>query len=133
MHISGAAWFYQKKDCNIDDLPDELKGRKLMGVCIHPKYGGYFSARAVVITKDIMDKPACLPTDVLTNTSDISKLLIEMNTNWKAGLWRDIHPVEMEYSQQAKIYFNTIPKLRSSLINEIRVHNRIISDKPVSQ
>ena len=137
MHVSGAAWFYQKDDCCIDNLPgipqfvpnfrfltkfsifgqifdfwsnfrflikflifdqilflvwtelrhthlpDSLKHRKLMGVCVHPKYGGYFSARAVVMTNETVEKPVCSPVNVLTNKSDITRLLVEMNTNWK--------------------------------------------------
>jgi len=54
-----------------------------MGVCVHPKYGGYFSARAVVMTNETVEKPVCSPVNVLTNKSDITRLLVEMNTNWK--------------------------------------------------
>lgn len=131
MHVSGAAWFYQKKDCNVDALPEDLQGRNLMGVCLHPKYGGYFSARAVIITTEklceVVKKPIC----VMDDKRDISKLLIEMNKNWQAGLWREVHPVDLTYSDQAKVYFNTIPKLRSSLIDEIRNHGQIVSKQPV--
>ena len=62
-----------------------------------------------------------------------TKVACPIKNGVKAGLWRDIHPAEMKYSNQAQIYFNTIPKLRSCLIEEIREHNKIISDRPITE
>jgi methylmalonic aciduria homocystinuria type C protein len=128
MHISGAAWFYQKDDCDPDELKKHnLKDKKVMGVCIHPKYGGYFSARAVVITnQEIADNELNQPVKTLVDEKEISKILIELNKNWKAGLWRDGFGTEnttvdnQKYSEEAQIYFNTIPSERKPLIDQIR-------------
>ena len=50
-HVSGAGTYYQQKDINPDQLPEKLKNRKLMGACIHPQFGGFFSIRAAIITE----------------------------------------------------------------------------------
>ena len=127
MHVSGAAWFYQKKDCDIEKLPPHLQDRKLMGVCLHPKFGGYFSARAVVLTNQPVDRPISPPIKMIEDKETVTKLLTEMNDNWQEGRWREMIPVKERYSRQAAIYFNTPPKSRGKLIQAIKLCGEIKS------
>lgn len=119
MHVSGCAWFYQKKDCNLELLPPDLRSRNLLGVCLHPDFGGYFSARAVVFTDDPEIQPK-KPVKDLIDENEIAKLLTEMNSDWRAGRWRDFGSVKEKYSAEALEYFNTKPKERKNIIERLR-------------
>jgi len=119
MHVSGCAWFYQKQDCDLELLPSDLRDQKLLGVCLHPEFGGYFSARAVVFI-DIPDIPVKKPVKILSEKREISKLLEEMNSNWRAGRWRDFGIPTKKYSSEALEFFNTKPKERNIIIERIR-------------
>ncbi|GIY39137.1 hypothetical protein CEXT_470651 [Caerostris extrusa] len=48
-HASGAAYLYHPNSMNISD---EQK-KKMFGVCLHPKYGGWFALRAVAFFENI--------------------------------------------------------------------------------
>ena len=87
-HVAKAGVYYQQCDIDVEQLPEKLKKRKLMGCCIHPQFGGFFSIRAAVVTDS---------TDQLTNSSSgdldrlstdhATQLLIELNTDWQKGLF----------------------------------------------
>ena len=97
-HVSGAALFYQTEDSNQDNLPDHLKNKKLMGCCIHPLYGGYFSMRAAVITKSEEKIEINKPEKTLS-VKEINNLLVEFNTDWTAG------EIQLEFSISLFGYF----------------------------
>ena len=132
-HVAGAAAFYQKSDCDQTRLPDNLKDKKLMGCCIHPLYGGYFSMRAAILTKSEEKVIPTMPPKTLTR-DEIKDLLIEFNTDWTAGRylldlfgitsctgkWRDYGKPIDKYSSTALEYFNTIPSKRKPLIDKIK-------------
>ena len=46
IRIAGAAYYYQQSD--VEDPTWQLN-RKMFGVCIHPKYGGWFAIRGILI------------------------------------------------------------------------------------
>ncbi|XP_074893087.1 cyanocobalamin reductase / alkylcobalamin dealkylase isoform X1 [Buteo buteo] len=83
-HVAGAAYYYQRKDVKLD--PWEKK-KKIYGVCIHPKYGGWFAIRGLLLFPDIQD-----------------------------GRYRDIIEVKERYSEEQKAYFATPPAERFRLL-----------------
>lgn len=119
-HVSGAAYYYQKID--VEDQPWEE--RKIYGVSVHPKYGGWFAFRGTMIFKDLL-----VPTlekkkvvDKLTNEQKIS-LLEKFNYHWQDWSYRDVFPVEEKYSDLQKKYFDTKPADRFKLVEEIQQGN----------
>jgi methylmalonic aciduria homocystinuria type C protein len=90
-----------------------------MGVCIHPKYGGWFAMRGVLIFKNLttLDSVVKEPIDVLNGDETlIHNLLTNFNTDWKNGKYRDIIQVDEKYSHRQMEYFNTDPNKRKDLI-----------------
>ena len=51
-HVSGAVRFYHKKD--IQGIDPWKEDKKILGLCLHPNYGGWFAFRFVIITKDVV-------------------------------------------------------------------------------
>ena len=68
-----------------------MKGKKLFGCCIHPKFGGFFSMRAAVFTGTTTPDELQQQTLQLDLTvAQITGILAEFNSNWQAGEWRRI-------------------------------------------
>ena len=120
-HVSGAARYYQRSD--VDPDPWDKK-EKIYGVSVHPKYGGWFALRGVMIFKDILaselvrkDPMDCVPSRELR-----IELLEKFNRSWQDWCYRDVSGtrVEERYSNQQKEYFGTEPRLRSNLIDTLR-------------
>lgn len=89
---------------------------------IHPKYGGWFALRGVLIFKNIKhpDLERVSPVDVV-KTYELKKELLErFNFNWQDWTFRDIIPVEKKYAEDQKEYFATLPKDRGALIEKIK-------------
>ncbi|CAG5098151.1 Oidioi.mRNA.OKI2018_I69.XSR.g15411.t2.cds [Oikopleura dioica] len=108
-------------------LPDNLKNERLLGVCLHKNFGGYFSARTVVLTDTQIDENEWRiiePVSLLKNQEEIIDLLVEMNTNWAEGKWRDFGEPSIKYSETAKRYFDAAPKDRQKVIEELRKNSR---------
>ncbi|XP_074662218.1 cyanocobalamin reductase / alkylcobalamin dealkylase-like [Tubulanus polymorphus] len=115
-HISGAAYYYQQKDIGNTDL---LTGKKrLCGVCIHPKYGGWFALRGVIIFGNLQceDLPRREAVDVVVGDELRLELLERFNYRWQDWTFRDIISVKSRYSEAQKLYFATKPKDRKELI-----------------
>jgi methylmalonic aciduria homocystinuria type C protein len=90
-----------------------------MGVCLHPKYGGWFAMRGVFIIKNFLvyDLIPKEPIDVLNgNETNIYDLLNKFNFNWKDNTYRDVIKVEKKYSPKQLEYFLTDPSDRKRLI-----------------
>ena len=49
-HVSGAVRLYQRQELREDPWPDK---RTMMGVCLHPEFGGWFALRAVVVLEGV--------------------------------------------------------------------------------
>lgn len=115
-HVSGAAYYYRQ---------EELKGcpsdKKLYGVSIHPKYGGWFAFRGALIFKDIscpfLEQTA--PADVLETDELKLELLKRFNYNWKDWSYRDIIVTKARYSEEQKQFFITPPAERKELIRKL--------------
>ncbi|XP_023218050.1 methylmalonic aciduria and homocystinuria type C protein homolog [Centruroides sculpturatus] len=117
-HVSGAAYYYRR-----DDLQEDPWGsnKKIFGVCIHPKYGGWFALRGVAIfekfTCPLLTKTE--PNDVIPEDKK-RELLEKFNYHWEDWSYRDIIPVAEKYSEEQKKYFATKPGQRHKIIDEIR-------------
>ena len=112
-HISGAAYYYRQ-----EDLKTSQVGNKLYGVSIHPKYGGWFAFRGVLIFEDVLcpSLERKKPTDILVTEELKYEALKRFNNNWKDWTYRDIIKTEARYSDEQKQFFITPPAERRELI-----------------
>ncbi|KAM9325499.1 cyanocobalamin reductase / alkylcobalamin dealkylase [Gastrophryne carolinensis] len=115
-HVSGAAYYYQRKD-----VPDDPWGkRKMFGVCIHPQFGGWFAMRAVLVFRDVRaaDLQQLHPIDCVPGYEERIRLLENFNYNWRDGKYRDAVPAEERYSEEQMLYFSTPPAERMQLLEK---------------
>ncbi|XP_067272816.1 cyanocobalamin reductase / alkylcobalamin dealkylase [Pseudorasbora parva] len=114
-HVSGAAYYYQKSDI----LSPPWADKKMFGVCIHPKLGGWFAIRALLVFKDVRvgaDLQQKDPPDCVSAQEDRIELLERFNFRWQDWSYRDIVPTEERYSDQQREYFITPPGQRGALL-----------------
>lgn len=107
----------------------------MMGVCLHPQYGGWFALRAVLVVKTLqyplLTRPK--PIDVLQgDESLIVEVLQRFNYSWQDNSYRNIIPVIDSYSPLQQSYFQTLPKDRLIWLENLR-QNQSAQSKPVSQ
>ncbi|XP_063056739.1 cyanocobalamin reductase / alkylcobalamin dealkylase [Engraulis encrasicolus] len=116
-HVAGAAYYYQQSD-----VPDPPWGnKKMFGVCIHPRLGGWFAVRALLVFKDVRvgEEELCqqaAPLDCVRSREERIELLERFNLRWQDGTYRDIIQAEESYSQQQREYFTTAPGERVALL-----------------
>ncbi|XP_062252307.1 cyanocobalamin reductase / alkylcobalamin dealkylase [Platichthys flesus] len=114
-HVSGAAFYYQQSD--VTDHP--WAERKMFGVCVHPRFGGWFAIRALLVFGDVTlgselvqpPPPDCVPT-----REGRIQLLEAFNLRWQDWSYRDIIPPIQTYSQKQRDYFSTPPAQRFALL-----------------
>ncbi|XP_073499698.1 cyanocobalamin reductase / alkylcobalamin dealkylase isoform X2 [Phyllobates terribilis] len=113
-HVSGAAYYYQRKDVE----QDPWGAKKMFGVCVHPRFGGWFAIRAVLVFTDVqaLGLEQTLPIDCVPSREDRISLLESFNFNWKDGKYRDVLPAEEKYSAEQTLYFATPPAERLTLL-----------------
>ncbi|XP_070195679.1 cyanocobalamin reductase / alkylcobalamin dealkylase-like [Littorina saxatilis] len=118
-HVAGAAYYYQRKDVEPDEWDSK---KKIYGVSIHPKYGGWFALRGVIIFQKVHqpDLPRREPEDCVKSREDRIKLLEGFNYNWQDWTYRDIVPAQDKYSEEQMKYFATMPKDRKEVVEEIK-------------
>lgn len=118
-HAAGAAYFYQRKDIKKDPWD---ANRKICGVSIHPKYGGWFAMRGIFIFKNVLvpNLPKREPEDIVKDDAKKIELLEKFNFHWKDWSFRDIIPTVAQYSEQQKKYFSTLPANRKDLLTEMK-------------
>lgn len=90
-----------------------------MGLSLHPKYGGHFAYRAVLIFPQVLlpseytEKP---PMKILKTLRKQNEAIDLFNNNWRDGRYRDCgDPVE-RYSDLQLKYFSLPPSDRWELI-----------------
>ncbi|XP_034085721.1 methylmalonic aciduria and homocystinuria type C protein homolog [Gymnodraco acuticeps] len=127
-HVSGAAYYYQQSD--VKDQPWAEK--KMFGVCVHPRFGGWFAIRAllvfggVTVGSEMVQPP---PPDCVPSREGRIQLLEAFNYRWQDWSYRDIvRPVQI-YSQKQKDYFATPPAERFALLKTWGFFSRE-SDQP---
>ena len=96
--------------------------QKIFGVCIHPKYGGWFAIRGLLLFPDVqvpfLEQPA--PVDCVSTEEKRTELLELFNFHWQDGRYRDIIEVKERYSEEQKTYFSTPPAERFRLLGLTR-------------
>ncbi len=122
-HVAGAARYYQRSDITGSD--PWSKEERIYGVSMHPKYGGWFALRGVLIFKDILvpdleqkEPIDCVPTDEMK-----IDVLHKYNTCWKDWTFREVcvNAIKERYSEEQKLYFETPPKGRHKLIMQYQL------------
>uniref|UniRef100_H3B573 Cyanocobalamin reductase / alkylcobalamin dealkylase n=1 Tax=Latimeria chalumnae TaxID=7897 RepID=H3B573_LATCH len=113
-HVAGAAYYYQRTDVKKDPWGE----KKIYGVCIHPRYGGWFAIRGVLIFPDV--EAAALeqraPIDCVETDEKRIELLERFNFHWRDWSYRDVVEVEESYSEEQRLYFATPPGERLKLL-----------------
>lgn len=98
----------------------------MMGVCLHPKYGGWFGFRSVLIFKTLQYPllPRITPTDLLNGDELLTiDVLKRFNDCWQDSTYRNVIPVTETYSILQQSYFQTLPKDRFSWLEKLRDTN----------
>ncbi len=120
-HVAGAARYYQRNDITGIDPWEE--DERIYGVSMHPKYGGWFALRGVMIFKDVLvpDLEQKEPIDCVPTNEMKIDLLHKYNTCWKDWTFRDVcaNPIQGRYSEEQKLYFETPPEGRHKLISRL--------------
>ncbi|KHN73674.1 MMACHC-like protein [Toxocara canis] len=104
-HVSGAAYFYHPNH--------PTTGEKIypQGLNLHPKYGGYFTFRGVIIFPDVhlpTDFKEPEPVKTLDTDAKVLEALELFNKYWMDNRYRNCgNPVEKYSALQLK-YFSTI-------------------------
>ncbi|KAL0163710.1 hypothetical protein M9458_039463, partial [Cirrhinus mrigala] len=92
---------------------------KMFGVCIHPKLGGWFAIRALLVFKDVQigeELQQKDPPDCVHSQEDRIELLERFNFHWQDWSYRNIVPTDESYSPQQREYFLTPPRQRGELL-----------------
>ena len=137
-HVSGAVRFYQKCDLDEETENDDtnnnesqnsfvnsIHSSKVFPVCLHPKFGGWFALRGILLFKNTRVGSSYLnpisPPTILKTKYEIANLLYLFNEHWRDSRYRDVGmPADIEkYSDLQQQYFGTEPSARTSLIERI--------------
>ena len=137
-HVSGAVRFFQKHDLSEEkesnvvysetelNFINEIESRKMFPVCLHPKFGGWFALRGVLVFKNVRVPGDQLlkrinPPKILRTKYDIANLLYLFNDHWRDSRYRDVGmSSDLErYSDLQQKYFGTEPSERKCLLQEM--------------
>ncbi|XP_048833591.1 cyanocobalamin reductase / alkylcobalamin dealkylase [Brienomyrus brachyistius] len=116
-HVAGAAYYYQRSDVTDDPWGD----RKMFGVCIHPRLGGWFAIRALLVFPglevgvELQQRP---PPDCVPSQKSRVELLERFNFHWRDWSYRNIIPTSQCYSEEQQMYFSTPPGQREALLRK---------------
>lgn len=121
-HVAGAAFYYQRSDITLPDPWGEAK--KIFGVSMHSKYGGWFAFRGVLIFKDLLvpELQPKEPIDCVSTREQRIDLLEKFNFSWQDWSYRDVTGKEVieKYSERQQQYFATEPSKRFELIAALK-------------
>ncbi|KJH49183.1 hypothetical protein DICVIV_04684 [Dictyocaulus viviparus] len=107
-HVAGAAYYYQPSHVSSEDWSPLSSGnKKLMGLSLHPVYGGHFAFRSAFIFPQIhlVDFYAPKPLSILHSQAEIRDALESFNYNWKESHFRDFGAPIKRYSATQMEYF----------------------------
>jgi methylmalonic aciduria homocystinuria type C protein len=111
-HISGAVRFYQEPDSNPDLLQRTTSTSKVYPVCLHPRFGGWFALRGVLIFPNVQVPELKMKSapKVLKHPDQVSQLLNLYNNHWQDSRFRDCSDfIEERYSENQQDYFRLQP------------------------
>lgn len=121
-HVAGAAYYYQRSDVDADSDPWP-QSKKVFGVSVHPRFGGWFALRAVLVFKNVQvpDLEQKSPPDCVVGNEKRIDLLRSLNESWQDWRYREItsFPIVSRYSEDQKRYFGTPPSERGPIIEDI--------------
>ncbi|KAF0021796.1 hypothetical protein F2P81_025951 [Scophthalmus maximus] len=91
----------------------------MFGVCVHPRFGGWFAIRALLVFGDVtlgseMVQP--IPPDCVPTRESRIQLLEAFNFHWQDWSYRDVVRPVQTYSQKQRDYFSTPPSQRFDLL-----------------
>lgn len=117
-HVAGAAYYYQRKNIINDPWPED---KKIYGISLHPKYGGWFYMGPVIILRDVkfsgmQEKQV---EDVLIDEHKKIELLNLVNGNWSNQKWRDVINVVKNYTDEHLAYRMSYGSNRATLVKTI--------------
>lgn len=121
-HVSGAVRFFRAEDVEDQEtLKQSVKSPKIYPVCLHPKFGGWFAIRGVVILEDVLS-PTLKPQRVNLDLDDesIAKVLRLYNDQWQDWSFRDVIPSPEKYSELQRTYFSTPPAERAKVVQTMK-------------
>ncbi|CAO2588602.1 Cyanocobalamin reductase / alkylcobalamin dealkylase, partial [Lemmus lemmus] len=113
-HVAGAAYYYQRQDVDADPWGTQ----HIAGVCIHPRFGGWFAIRGVMLLPgiEVPDLPPRKAPDCVPTRAGRITLLEGFNFHWRDWTYRDAVTPEERYSEEQKTYFSTPPAQRFALL-----------------
>jgi methylmalonic aciduria homocystinuria type C protein len=118
-HVSGAVRYYHPSQ--FPDLQTQ-NGGKLFPVCHHPRLGGWFALRGVVIFNEVLvpHLESREPTSELSD-DQAKELLLLYNQQWQDNRWRDVGREETapRYSDLQIKYFDTLPAERFKVLGNL--------------
>ncbi|XP_008697510.1 cyanocobalamin reductase / alkylcobalamin dealkylase isoform X3 [Ursus maritimus] len=94
----------------------------ISGVCMHPRYGGWFAIRGVVLLPgiEVPGLPPTKPLDCVPTRADRITLLEGFNFHWRDWTYRDAVTPQERYSEEQKAYFSTPPAQRLAALGLAR-------------
>ena len=122
-HVSGAAYYYQRADVAAPQPWSE--NTRIYGVSVHPRYGGWFALRGVLIFHGLL-APGLVqraPIDCVPSREGRVELLEKFNTCWQDYSYREVMEsgtIVERYSDRQRTYFSTVPRNRFELIQQWR-------------
>ncbi|KAF5404518.1 Methylmalonic aciduria homocystinuria type C protein [Paragonimus heterotremus] len=122
-HVSGLAYFHQRGTVNC--APQFRGGNP--GCSLHPRYGGWFGFRGIVVFPNLRcpNLPRPVPVSSLPPGSPpfapelLDRLLVEFRDHWRENRWRNFGLPEDShqlYTAAAQCFFNTPPSKRAALL-----------------
>ena len=138
-HVAGIVRFYQQHDLNgeglekLKELAGSSKTPRVFPVCVHPKYGGWFGLRGILLCRNVTVNSSLqqrIPPHICQSQAEIAKLLYLFNYHWSDWRYRDIgvrDNVE-RYSELQKEYFGLAPEKRKAVLAKIFDNNKIHAD-----
>ncbi|XP_023335171.1 methylmalonic aciduria and homocystinuria type C protein homolog isoform X2 [Eurytemora carolleeae] len=117
-HVSGAVRFYRP-----NQFP-KFTNNNYFPVCHHPRWGGWFALRGVLIFPEISE-PDLIQVEPESPLSDSeAQNMMELyNTHWQDWRWRDAGCPKEKYSSLQIKYFETAPGERGKVIDCILQDN----------
>merc|ERR1719259_678815 len=107
---------YRAEDAALSTPP----AARLFPVCLHPRWGGWFALRGVLLPRvacPALPRPPARR--ILGSPEEVAALLAAYNSDWRRGAWRDACRPEQRYSQAQRDYFATPPGHRLARLTEI--------------
>ncbi len=125
-HVAGAARFLREEDVAATDGSGTAarKEKKVFPVCVHPRLGGWFAIRAVVVAAGVRNPGLPRPPPVLPDLAaeEAARVLRLYNDSWRDWSFRDavVREPEERYSELQREYFSAAPADRWKIVQRLK-------------